>query len=318
MELGELAHEREADAGAAPSARRGALHLVEPVEHALDLVVRDPDAGVLDRADEAIPADAAAHRDAPGRASVPSVKRIAFERRFSTIFSSLSRSTGNGGSGADSVARASMTCRCAASGFPLSTSEPMSSRTSTSSRRRNSCLASSRERSRSVLMCRSSRCAFRSMSSRSARSSGEEAFAPESSSSRGARMSMSGVRSSCETFVKKFVFTRSSSICVSTSRFCASSSRFSVRNARTSASILPRKSTTSAAESVPALRSFAGGTPVKRHANTHCAAKQAQSVTSAPQDRLAEQEDGREREQERVDVRRPTAATRRTSPAWCR
>ena len=104
-------------------------------------------------------------------------------------------------------------------------------------------------------------------------------------------MSMRGVRSSCDTFVKKLVFTRSSSIWVSTSRFCASSSRFSVRNARTSASILPRNSTTSAAQSVPALSSFAKGTPVYCHANTHWRGEaEAQSVPSAPQDRLTEQE----------------------------
>ena len=66
MELGELAHEREADARAPAAAGRRALHLVEPVEHALDLVVRDPDPGVLDRADEAIAAHAAAHRHGAG------------------------------------------------------------------------------------------------------------------------------------------------------------------------------------------------------------------------------------------------------------
>ncbi|HET7827216.1 MAG TPA: hypothetical protein VFK90_17900 [Anaeromyxobacter sp.] len=226
-----------------------------------------------------------------GRISVPPVKRSAFPRRFSAICSIFSRSSGTRGRASSASSRSS-TWRLRAASRPLSTTPRKSSAASTSSSFRNSRLASSRARWSRAFTWRRRRSALRCMASSSARSSLGTARPAASIASSGATMSVSGVRSSCETFVKKLVFTRSSSICVSMSFFCASSSRRSATNERTSSAMRARAATTMMADAAVQERRLAGGMAVFRQATSHCTPTDATRATTVESDDMRRKTSG--------------------------
>jgi len=66
VQVQELLHQGQADAGPAAPLPAVVLHLVEPIEDAAELPLGDADAGVLDREPEAVVPPAAADRDAAG------------------------------------------------------------------------------------------------------------------------------------------------------------------------------------------------------------------------------------------------------------
>ena len=90
MQLDQLLHQRQADAGALVRAAARALDAVEALEQARQLVRRDADAGVADRQFQRASPSLARSATA---ISPSNVNLKAFESRLRTIFSHISRST---------------------------------------------------------------------------------------------------------------------------------------------------------------------------------------------------------------------------------
>ena len=89
MQLDELVHEREADAGSLVTAPLQPLHAVKPLEDARQLVLRNARARIVNREQRpSIPARVTETTTLPC-----SVNLNAFDNRLRTIFSHMSRST---------------------------------------------------------------------------------------------------------------------------------------------------------------------------------------------------------------------------------
>ena len=88
VQLDELVHEREADARSLVTAPVQPLHTMEPLEDTRQLGLRNTRASIVNRKER--PSIPGGHRDDDAAVSV---NLNAFDNRFRTIFSHMSRST---------------------------------------------------------------------------------------------------------------------------------------------------------------------------------------------------------------------------------